>query len=155
MRVTPLDIIQKQFTESRRGGYEPDEVRDFLDAIRDSLEETLRANQRLREEISRRDAEIAEMRNSESDIKNALMLARRVSDDMERNSRREADIIVGEARIEAERILMAVSEERRELQADIVRLRSNRARLHTDLRAVLEGYSRMVDDLGREAPAAR
>jgi cell division initiation protein len=155
MRVTPLDIIQKQFTESRRGGYEPDEVRDFLDAIRDSLEETLRANQRLREEISRRDAEIAEMRNSESDIKNALMLARRVSDDMERNSRREADIIVGEARIEAERILMAVSEERRELQADIVRLRSNRARLHTDLRVVLEGYSRMVDDLGREAPAAR
>jgi cell division initiation protein len=155
MRVTPLDIIQKQFTESRRGGYEPDEVRDFLDAIRDSLEETLRANQRLREEISRRDAEIAEMRNSESDIKNALMLARRVSDDMERNSRREADVVVGEARIEAERVLMAVSEERRELQADIVRLRSNRARLHTDLRAVLEGYSRMVDDLGREAPAAR
>ena len=155
MRVTPLDIIQKQFTESRRGGYEPDEVRDFLDAVRDSLEETLRATQRLREEIARRDAEITEMRNSESDIKNALMLARRVSDDMERNSRREADVIVGEARIEAERVLMAVSEERRELQADIVRLRSNRARLHTDLRAVLEGYSRMIDDLGREAPAAR
>ncbi len=155
MRVTPLDIIQKQFTESRRGGYEPDEVRDFLDAVRDSLEETLRANQRLRDEIGRRDAEIAEMRNSESDIKNALMLARRVSDDLERNSRREADVIVGEARIEAERVLMAVSEERRELQADIVRLRSNRARLHTDLRAVLEGYSRMIDDLGREAPAAR
>ncbi|HCH61762.1 MAG: hypothetical protein CL927_16495 [Deltaproteobacteria bacterium] len=155
MRVTPLDIIQKQFTESRRGGYEPDEVRDFLDAVRDSLEEALRSNQRLREDVARRDSEIAEMRNSESDIKNALMLARRVSNDMERNARREADIIVGEARMEAERVLMAVSDERRELQADIVRLRSNRARLLADLRAVLEGYSRTIDDLGREAPAAK
>ena len=155
MRVTPLDIIQKQFTESRRAGYEPDEVRDFLDAVRDSLEEALRSNQRLREDVARRDSEIAEMRNSESDIKNALMLARRVSNDMERNARREADIIVGEARMEAERVLMAVSDERRELQADIVRLRSNRARLLADLRAVLEGYSRTIDDLGREAPAAK
>lgn len=155
MRVTPLDIIQKQFSESRRGGYEPDEVRDFLDAIRESLEESLRANQRLREDVARRDAEIAELRNSESDIKNTLMLARRVSEDMERSSRREADVIVGEARIEAERILLAVSEERRELQADIVRLRSSRARLLADLRAVLEGYSQTLDELGREAPAAR
>jgi len=155
MRVTPLDIIQKQFSESRRGGYEPDEVRDFLDAVRESLEETLRSNQRLREEVARRDAEIAELRNSESDIKNALMLARRVSDDMERRARREADVIVGEARIEAERVLLQVSEERRELQADIVRLRSSRARLLADLRGVLEGYARTIDDLGREAPAAR
>ena len=155
MRVTPLDIIQKQFNESRRGGYEPDEVRDFLDAVRESLEDVLRQNQRLRDEVARRDSEIAELRNTESDIKNTLMLARRVSDDMERGARREADVIVGEARIEAERVLLAVSEERRELQADIVRLRSSRARLLADLRAVLQAYSYSIDELGQEAPAAR
>lgn len=155
MRVTPLDIIQKQFTEARRGGYEPDEVRDFLDQVRESLEDLLRQNQRLRDDISRRDAEIAELRGSESDIKNTLMLARRVSDDMERGARREADVIVGEARLEAERVLMAVSEERRELQTDIVRLRSSRARLVADLRAVLEGYTRTLEEVGQEPPAAR
>ena len=155
MRVTPLDIIQKQFNESRRGGYEPDEVRDFLDGVRESLEDVLRQNQRLRDEVARRDSEIAELRNTESDIKNTLMLARRVSDDMERGARREADVIVGEARIEAERVLLAVSEERRELQADIVRLRSSRARLLADLRAVLQAYSNSIDELGQEAPAAR
>ena len=155
MRVTPLDIIQKQFAEARRGGYEPDEVRDFLDAVRESLEESLRQSQRLREELARRDAEIAELRNSESDIKNTLMMARRISDDMDRTARREADIIVGEARLEAEKVLLAASEERREMQADIVRLRSSRARLLADLRAVIEAYSRTIDELGHEAPAAR
>ncbi len=155
MRVTPLDIIQKQFAEARRGGYEPDEVRDFLDAVRESLEESLRQSQRLREELARRDAEIAELRNSESDIKNTLMMARRISDDMDRTARREADIIVGEARLEAEKVLLAASEERREMQADIVRLRSSRARLLADLRAVIEAYSRTIEELSHDAPAAR
>ena len=31
MRVTPLDIIQKQFAPARRGGVEADEVREFLE----------------------------------------------------------------------------------------------------------------------------
>src|SRR5262245_42709531 len=66
MRITPLDIIQKQFTPSRRG-YDSDEVRGFLDAVRESLEELLKENQRLKDLIAQRDREIAELRDNESD----------------------------------------------------------------------------------------
>lgn len=155
MRVTPLDIIQKQFSPARRGGIEADEVRDFLDSVRSSMEELLKENQRLRDELGRKDAEIGELRDKESDIKTTLVLARQVKDDMERGARREADVIIGEARLEAERILMAASEERRELQADLVRLRSSRAKLLADLRGVLDSYTRVVADMEQEAPAAR
>jgi cell division initiation protein len=155
MRVTPLDIIQKQFAPARRGGVEADEVREFLDQIRESMETLLKENQGLRDEVSRKDGEIADLRDKESDIKTTLMLARQVKDDMERGARREADVIVGEARLEAERILMAASEERRELQADLVRLRSSRAKLLADLRGVLDSYTRVVAEMEQEAPAAR
>ena len=60
MRVTPLDIIQKQFAPARRGGVESDEVREFLDQIRESMEALLKENQGLRDEVGRKDAEIAE-----------------------------------------------------------------------------------------------
>ena len=155
MRVTHLDLIQKQFSPARRSGYEADEVRQFLDGCRESMEELLKENQRLREELGRRDNEIDDLRNKESDIKNTLLLAQRLAEDMERSARREADVIVGEARLEAERVLIAVSDERRELQADIVRLRSNRLRLLADLRAVLEAHSRSIDELDQDQPAAR
>jgi cell division initiation protein len=155
MRVTPLDIIQKQFSPARRAGYEPDEVRQFLEAVRESMEELLKESQRLREQVAQRDAEIEELRSKESDIKSTLMLARRLSDDMERASRRESDVLIGEARLEAERILMAVSDERRELQADILRLRSGRNRLIADLRAVIETQSRALAELDADPPAAR
>jgi DivIVA domain-containing protein len=86
MRVTPLDIIQKQFGPARRGGYDSDEVRAFLDEVRDALEESLKDNQRLREQLQRRESEIVELRSGEGDIKDTLLLARRLSEDMERSA---------------------------------------------------------------------
>ena len=99
MRVTPLDIIQQSFTTARKGGYDPDEVQGFLEDVRESMEEMLKENQRLREEIGRRDGEIADLRGNETDIKHTLQLARRLGEDLQRGARREADVIVGEARL--------------------------------------------------------
>lgn len=150
MRVTPLDIIQKQFGPARRGGYDSDEVRAFLDEVRDALEESLKDNQRLREQLQRRESEIVELRSGEGDIKDTLLLARRLSEDMERAARREADVILGEARLESEKVLQTAAEERRALQAELVRLRSTRIKMVADLRGLIDGYGRMVDAIDAE-----
>ena len=144
MRVTPLDIIQKQFSVGRRG-YEPEEVRAFLDEVRESLEELLKENQRLRGLVEQREAEIAELRGSETDIKDTLLMARRIAEDLERGARREADVIVGEARLEAERVLMGLSEERRELQGELVHLRTARLKWMADLRNQTEAQMRFIE----------
>lgn len=148
MRVTPLDILQRKFTESRKG-FEQDEVRAFLDQVRETLEDVLRENQRLKEEIQRKDSEIASMRDAESDLKQTLTLARRVAEDLERGARREADVLLGEARLEAEKILMSATDEHRVLQEDLMRLRANRARLSAELRAVVNTHARILDELER------
>ena len=153
MRVTPLDILQREFATVRKG-LDADEVRTFLEETRESLEAVLRENQRLREEIARRDQEIAELRSSETEIKQTLMLARRLGEDVERGARREADVLVGEARLEAERILMTATDERRALQDDVVRLRASRIRLTADLRALVESHARLLDELDRDPGGA-
>ena len=74
MRVTPLDIIQKKFSPARRSGYDSDEVQTFLEEVRESMEEMLKENQRLREEIGRRESEIQDLKGNETDIKHTLQL---------------------------------------------------------------------------------
>lgn len=150
MRITPLDIIQKQFAPGRRG-YDADEVRVFLEEVRESMEELLKENQRLRAGLTEREAQIDELRSNESDVKATLMLARKLSDDLERTARREADVVVGEARLEAERILMATADERRDIQAELVHLRATRVRLLADLRAVVDSHKMLLEDYEREA----
>ncbi len=150
MPVTPLDILNKQFPPARRGGYEPADVHAFLDQVRESLEGSLRENLRLREELLERDREIAGMRAEAGDIKEALVLARRLAVDMENNARREADLIVGEARLEAEQILATAREEDRVLTEHLVRIKTAKIHHLAQLRAFVQAQSRIVDELERE-----
>ena len=121
MRVTPLDIIKKEFTHLEKGVDEI-EVKSFLEDVRETLDELLKENQRLRDVIKRRDTEILELKGEEASIKDTLVLARRLTEDLERKSSRESDLIIGEARLEAQRILMETADERRELQAELTTL---------------------------------
>ena len=47
MRITPLDIQQKQFTSKFRG-FDMEEVDSFLELLREEMEELLRDNANLR-----------------------------------------------------------------------------------------------------------
>ena len=109
------------------------------------MEEILKDNQELRQTIANREAEINDLRGAESGIKETLSLARQMSDELTRKARRESDLVVGEARLEAQRILMSVADERRELQSEIVQLQASRLRLLADLRAVLDTHARILD----------
>ena len=147
MALTPLDILQKQFGPARRGGYDPEEVHRFLDDVREAWEGTLKDNQRLREELRGLDATVDTLRAEQDEIRQTLLLARRMSLDLENTARREADVLVGEARLEAERILATAHEERRNLQEEVVQLKAMRLHHVAQLRALVDAHGRMLDAL--------
>lgn len=143
MRVTPIDIIKKEF-RTARNGFDRQDVESFLKDVRATLEEILNENQRLRELVSLRDEEIAELRGEETSIKDTLLLARRLTEDLERRARREADLIIGEARLEAQKIIMVTADERRDLQREIVELQAHKVRMIAEIEAVLSAHSQML-----------
>lgn len=149
MALTPLDILQKQFKAATRGGFEPEDVTRFVDGVRESWEASLRENVRLRDELRERDEQIDRLKAEQLEIQETLILAKRLSLEMETSARREADLIVGEARLDAERLLSAAHEEERNLQSVVVRLKA--ARLHhiAQMRALLEAHQRLLDESER------
>ena len=146
-RITPLDIIQKEFSQVRKG-CDPDEVSVFLDEVRDALEESLKESRRLGETVRQREAEIDRMRGNESEIKDTLVLAKKLSTELESGARREADLVLGEARIEAQAILSASHDEHRDLLQEVHRLKGLRARLRAEIRAVLDTHGSLLEQLG-------
>lgn len=143
--LTPLDILQKQFTVSRKAGYEPEEVQAFLDLVRESWETSLKDAQRLREELRGAREDVDKLNAERSELVETLILARRLALDLENNARREADLLIGEARLDAERILSAAHDEERKLQDTVIRLKS--ARLHhvAEMRALVDAHVRLLD----------
>lgn len=65
MRLTPLDIQQKQFPMHLRG-FDVDEVFSFLELVREELEELLRENASLKEQLARADEQLGEFKHMET-----------------------------------------------------------------------------------------
>jgi cell division initiation protein len=150
MRVTPLDILQKQFAQGRRG-FDPDEVRAFLDEVRESLEEVLKDNQALKDLLLAREREIATLRENELGIKDTLLLARQLAADVRRAAHKEADVIVGEARLEGERVIATAHDEHRRTMEQILRLRALRQQYLAHVRALLQSQDRILAEIETDA----
>ena len=89
MRITPLDIQQKQFPTKFRG-FDVDEVYSFLELVREEMEELLRENASLKEQLSRADSQLQEYNNMSITLRETLMTTQQIVEDYKTNSRREA-----------------------------------------------------------------
>ncbi|HEX8949393.1 MAG TPA: DivIVA domain-containing protein, partial [Dissulfurispiraceae bacterium] len=104
MRITPLDIQQKQFPMRFRG-FDVDEVYSFLELIREELEELLRESASLKEQLGRADVQLQEYRNMETTLRETLMTAQQMVEDYKTNARKEAELILKEAELKADSMI--------------------------------------------------
>ncbi|MEN9787751.1 MAG: hypothetical protein RLZZ299_3015 [Pseudomonadota bacterium] len=145
--LTPIDLVHRQNQFETRKSVDGDEIARFLEEVREAWESSLRDNARLRDDLRQRAEEIASLRAQQEEITETLVLARRMTLDIESTARREADVVVGEARLEAERLLAVATEQHRSLQEELLRLKA--ARLHhlAQMRAIVDAHARMLDEL--------
>jgi cell division initiation protein len=104
MNVSPLDLRQQRFRKAFRG-FDPIEVASLLVAVADDYEQALRETDRLRQDLMRMEAVLAEHREHEKNLQSTLMTAQRVSDDIRANAEKVSDDIRASAELEARRIV--------------------------------------------------
>jgi cell division initiation protein len=145
--LTPIDLVHRQNQFETRKSVDGDEVARFLEEVREAWEAALRDNARLRDDLRQRMDEIASLRAQQEEITETLVLARRMTLDIESTARREADVLVGEARLEAERLLAVATEQHRSLQEELLRLKAARLNHLAQMRAIVDAHGRMLDEL--------
>jgi cell division initiation protein len=150
MRLTPLDVQQKQFM-TRMRGLDPIEVRQFLEVCADEMEDLVRETIDLKEELRARDALLAETRDRERALHDALVAAQRLATEMKEQARREAGVIVSEAEMEGEKIVRDAHARRSTLLGELAELRSLKVSFETDVRSLAEGHLRLLEDLAERA----
>jgi len=144
MRISPIDIQQKQF-KSRPFGYEKAGVDQFLEILADELERLVRMNQDLHEELARANATLTEMRGREETLKETLITTQRVTEELKATARREVDVMMAEAEIKAERLMHSAEERRQQLIDEIQEIKRQKIDFEVSLRGLLEKHIRMLD----------
>jgi cell division initiation protein len=135
MTLTPVEI--RHVTLGRRLlGYDRGATEDLLERIVESYEAVWRERADLIEELERMEGEIARFRELEVLLRNTLVSAERSADDIRGQARREADLVLEEARAKARETTVAAEAERERVKAEIRRLRS----LEGDMRAEYKAF---------------
>ena len=137
MNVTPLDLRQQRFRSTFRG-FDKIEVTSFLAAVADDYEEALREAERLRQDLSRTEVVLAEHREHEKNLRNTLLTAQRLSDEIRQNAEQDARRIVREAEDRSELLLEKTQARLEDIQRSIDGVRLKRRDAETSLEATIE-----------------
>ncbi len=144
MRITPLDIQQKQFS-SRFRGFDMEEVDSFLELIREEMEELLRDNANLREESRRFEKQLKEYKNIETTLKDTLISTQQMADEFRSTAKKEADLLRTEAELQSEKLLRDAQDKVVEVHEDITDLKGVRRHFKEELRRLIESHLSMME----------
>jgi DivIVA domain-containing protein len=151
--LTPLDVRKKKgdFTRTLRG-YDTPTVDQFLDLVAERMEELVRENTALTERVSQLTAALANYREREQAMNEALVAAQQLREDVRTQSTRESEAVVREARLEADRIVADARRTAQEAAEATRRVYAARARFLRSYRSFLE---RQIDEVATEEDRAR
>ncbi len=99
-----MDIQNKEFERAFRG-YEIEDVDDFLDQVAKDLEELIRENSELKEQVLQLQEKNKNYQKLEGTMHNAIVVAQETAEEVKQNARRESDLIKREAEREAKQII--------------------------------------------------
>ncbi|HMK60928.1 MAG TPA: DivIVA domain-containing protein [Dissulfurispiraceae bacterium] len=145
MRITPLDIQQKTFPTQMLRGFDQEEVYSFLELVREELEEVLRENASLKEQLSRADSQLQEYNNMNNTLKETLITTQQMVDEFKANARKEAELILRDAESRADDIIKAAQEKAVKIHEDIVELKGIRRHFKEEVKRLIESHMKMVE----------
>jgi cell division initiation protein len=150
VKLTPLDLQQKSFRKGRLGGLDEKDVRAYLDFVASELEDLTRKLNRQDEELRRREARINEFKDREQLLQQTLTTAQRLSEEMKANTRKEADIVISDAELQAEKIIANAQARRQQLIQEIDELKRARGSFMQQLAAILDTHKSLLDHIRGE-----
>jgi cell division initiation protein len=148
MKVTPMDIQEQQFKTVFRG-YERNEVDAFLDLVSKNMEDLIRENSYVKEELDRLNAEIERLKEMEDTLKNTVIAAQKMSEDFKENARKESDNIVAAARVQAEKIMLDAENRVSQLNAELGRINGRVVEIKEVIKGMLTGFLENMDKVAK------
>jgi cell division initiation protein len=143
MKLTPLDIQQQQFSMRIRG-FDVREVDLFLEQMASTFEQLQRDNETLKEEILRLRRESQGLKKREETFRRAMIHSQKVLENMKGNAEKQAELIIAEAEIKADKIINHAQNRLNQLQEDITELRRQRVQIEVEINAIIEAHAKLL-----------
>jgi len=149
MPITPLEIRKQEFKKGLRG-YDPHEVRAFLEMVSTEVENLLRENAGLTEKVKDLDSKIEDYHRMEKILQDTLTTTQKATDELKNGAKKEAETIIANARVEAQRFLKEAQTELAGMKEETKMIEHQKLLLVSEFRGLLESYLRLLERLEKK-----
>jgi len=144
MKISPMDIQRQAFGRQLRG-FNREDVRTYLNLVAEEVAALQRERDALAQEVQGLRGLIDEHRERETILKNTLLTAQRLSEEIRDNARKQGESVVKEAEMQADRLLELAQNRAHDVERGILDLRGHRSALQSDVRALIARLTHILD----------
>lgn len=144
MKLTPIDVKSQQFSTCWKG-YEPGEVRQFLEMVTADLEELTSENNDLKDEVKRLGSDLKEHIQREKTLSETIVTAQEMTREIEERASRKAELLLAEAELKGEKVIDAAHRRAARISEEIIELRRQRVSVEAALRSTLQSHLSIID----------
>ncbi len=149
MPITPLEIRKQEFRKTLRG-YDPHEIRSFLEMVSTELEHLLRENESLSEKVKDLDGKIEDYRRMEKFLQDTLTTTQRAAAELRNGAKKEAETIIANARVEVQKYLKESQSELARLTEETKMIEHQKLLMVSEFRGLLESYLKLLERLEKK-----
>lgn len=144
--ITPMDIHNKTFSKGLRG-YSEEEVNDFLRQIVTDYEQIYREHREMEEEMDQMKVKLSNYERISDTMTATLQLAKDTAENVKKNAKRNADILISNAKMEGARQVKDAEDYRRRLAETMIHTEGNMKNYVSKIRKDLELALASIDAL--------
>lgn len=149
MSYSGLEIQLKEFSKSMRG-YDTNEVRYFLEDLSKLVESLNYEVKILKDKIRDKDLLILDYKEREEMLKDTIVTARKITENIKVEAKKEADLIIKEANIRAETIIKDARISMRRHLAEIQKLKKLKIELISKIKATLDTHMSLINEYSKD-----
>ena len=142
--IMPIDIDKKEFSRDKKG-YNSREVDEFLDLIVADYEKVLNDNRTMAHKIKALEKQLEEAQKDDNAMVETLETAKKLMADISASAERRAELMMRDAELEAENMLLDAKVNVRKLTDEHSSLSSKVSRLKANFRKMLETELERID----------
>jgi len=144
LKLTPIDIRKWEFKKGVRG-FDKYEVQAFLELASEEFEKLQQERREFEQKSKRLEKEIEEYRRVEKSLQDTLISAKETTDKSMQNSRKEAELIVGDAELHADKIMDSARKKVSKIEDEITRLTVLRDSFAVKLKGLLNSQIELLE----------
>ena len=126
MKLTPLDIRKQPFPRVLYRGFDPDAVNSFLEHVANDFQEIVSQNNEFATRVKALEQQLESYTKIEKVLNETLLTAQRSSDEAKVNAQKEAELIIKDAHIRADRYEAETRRRVDLLENEIISIRNQR-----------------------------